>query len=316
MNAPFTIGPMERAVHLRTLPLFDAMRTAQVVGLAQLAEERQLAAGRVLQERGRAVRGLAVLLDGVVRVEREGADPVLIEAPHPIGVLELLADQPSPTRLIAARPLSLLVLDASRWWDVLEEEFAIVVQLRAALGRALAARQSLDLVDRAAPAGDDGDDAAASDPVGQLLRLYRVPLLRAFGVAVLDALVRGGEPPRTYAAGATLFRPGDRAEHLLAVTRGTIACRAADGSAACAETGALLGANAALSGLPQAHEARAATASAAVALDARRVWDLAEDHFHVARALLAHAARRLVALDTGPVPVAVPATARTEETRT
>jgi CRP-like cAMP-binding protein len=311
MNGTLTIGPMERAVQLRALPLFDAMRTAQVVGLAQLAEERQLFAGGVLQERGRTVRALAVLLDGVVRVEREGAAPVQIEAPHPIGVLELLADQPSPTRLIAARPVSLLAIDASRWWDVLEEEFAIVVELRAALGRALAAHQTIDVVPGAAAAEADGP--VSQDTVDQLLRLHRVPLLRPFGVAVLDALVRGGQAECEYAAGASLFSAGDSAEQLLVVTHGEVSCGADGGAAQSAGPGAVLGANAALSGLAHGHDARAVVPTTAIAIDARRVWDLAEDHFHVARALLAHAARRLIALDTGPQPVVLPATDRAEE---
>jgi CRP-like cAMP-binding protein len=311
MNGTLTIGPMERAVQLRSLPLFDAMRTAQVVGLAQLAEERQVFAGAVLQERGRAVRALVVLLEGAVRVERAGVAPALVEPPHPFGVLEMLADQPSPTRLVAARPVSLLAIDAARWWDVLEEEFAIVMQLRAALGRALATRQPIDLLP-----GDSLADAAGEsrqDTVGLLLRLHRVALLRPFGVAVLDALVRGGAPQREYAAGAALFSPGDSAEQLLVLTRGEVACRAGGTACETARPGAVLGANAALSGLAHTHEAHAVAPTAAIAIDARRIWDLAEDHFHVARALLAHAARRLVALDTGPVPVTVPATARTEE---
>ncbi|MDX2171212.1 MAG: cyclic nucleotide-binding domain-containing protein [Deltaproteobacteria bacterium] len=309
MNGLQTIGPMERAVHLRALPLFDALRMAQVVGLAQLAEERGAAAGEVLQERGRPLRGLAVLLDGAVRVEAAGAAPVRVEAPHPLGVLELLADRPSAARLVAERAVTLLRIDAARWWDVLEEQFALVIQLRAALGRALAARQPIDVV--AGP--DSGGEAAARAPhdsVGRLLRLHRVPLLRPFGVAVLDALVRGGAVEHEIADRTRLLRAGEAADHFLVLTAGAAA---ATGARAPVGPGAVLGANAALSGLPHAHDVDAVGATRAIGVDVRRLWDLAEDHFHVARALLAYAARRLLALDSGPLPLDVASPESAEE---
>lgn len=293
-----TTGPMERALLLRRLPLFEGMRTAHLVALARVAEEQSLRAGTVVQAGGKPPRAARVLLDGSVRVERGGQTVARLEAPQALGLLDLLAEQPSATRIVAELPVTLLVIEGAVWWDVLEDDFALVMRLRAALGCVLAehaaARGEFDLVP-----GTGSPDAGPvpEDPVDQLRRLHRVPLLRPFGVAVLAALLRGAAETRPVTAGVPLLRAGAPAERLFVLTAGRAECRRPGAVPVSAGPGAVLGANAALSGLPHADDVIATSPLVATGIDVQRLWDLAEDHFHVARALLAQAARRLLQLD-------------------
>jgi len=306
MAAVQTIGPIERAVLLRALPIFDGVRTGQLAALAQLTDERTAYAGQVLLAAGARVPGLAVLIDGAARVERNGSPPARVEAPYGLGVPELLAGRRSDTTITAETPATILAIDAAVWWDVLEEDFSLVVHVRRSLGRAhalqAAACGAYDVTPPEAPI------AAALKPatdvpemVDRLLHLHRVAALRPFGVAVLAALL-GGETERRVASGDALFRAGDEASHVLVVAGGEVECTAPDGTTPLrVGPGAMLGENTALTGLVHAHDAVAVSDAMVLAIDAHRLWDVAEDHFHVARALLAQAARRLLALEPGAV---------------
>jgi len=308
-----TLGPIERALVLRAVPLLSGMPAGQLTALAQLAVERGARAGEVLQAAGRGVRAMAVLLDGRVRLERDGRHVGQLEAPDTLGLLELLAEQPAPATIVAATPVALLAIDAAIWWDVLEEDLSLLVQLRHTLGRALAAADAAQgAYDLAAPpASGAGDPAAAAPPsdlVDRLNCLHHVPMLRPFGVAVLAELLRD-EDERRLAAGEALLRAGEAARELVIIADGAVDCRAPGAAPTRVGAGAVLGANAALCGLPHAYDAVVAAPGSAIAIDAARLWDVAEDHFHVARALLAQAALQAL---TRAAPVAAGATALPE----
>ncbi len=297
-----TTGPLERALLLRALPLFSAMRTAQLAALARVADESQVRPGTVLQAGNQPPRALQVLLDGAVRLARGAGGATRLDAPAALGLLDLLAERTGGLTIIADTSATLLTIDSALWWDVLEDDFALVMRLRAALGRTLAWHAAAQRAYDVAPGPSPRPDAAAGPPadaVDLLLRLHRMPLLTPFGVAVLAALVRSADGPRYAAPGTVLVQAGARATHLLVLLDGAAECRAIGAPPVRVERGTVLGENAALSELPQAHTAVAVTPVVVLELEAQRVWDVAEDHFHVARALLARAACRLLELDPG-----------------
>jgi CRP-like cAMP-binding protein len=247
---------------------------------------------------GRVSRSVRLLMEGRLQVRGERGAQAVLEAPQVVGLTELLAGRELRTGMVAETDVTILTVNGAALFDLLEEEFALVLQLYQSIGRAVAAGQ--------AARGDWSphpalDLPAAPHPdlerfVDRMLALHTVPLLRDFGVAVLAALLRD-ERARHLTAGETIFTAGDAADRVVVVADGVVVGTAPDGATFRTGAGAMLGDNEALSGLPYACSVRCETATAIIALDPREIWDAAEDHFHVARALLRAAARRLLRLE-------------------
>lgn len=302
MRTPDTIGPVERALWLRSVPPFTGLRARPLAALARLTREEIVRAGRPVQPPGRVSRTLRVLLEGRLRLSGDRGADVVLEAPRAVGLVELLAGRALRSGLVAERDAIILAVDGPALLDLLEEEPLLVPPLRQALGRALAAAQ--------AERGDWAPEPAREPPpapprdltrfVERMLALHAVPMLRAFGVAVLATLLRD-EPARRIAAGETIAAAGDVADRLIVIADGAAIGTAPDGTTFRVGAGSMLGDNEALSGLPLACTVRAETPATVIALAARQIWDAAEDHAHVARALLGAAARHLLRLDGGMV---------------
>jgi CRP-like cAMP-binding protein len=298
MTSPQTIGPVERALWLRGATPFTGLRARHLAALGRLMDEEIVSAGQAIRPPGAPWRSIRLLAEGRLRVSGEDGAEVIVEAPQVIGLIEQLAGRELRARLVAESDVTILTLDGAVLHDLLEEEFALVMQVRHALGHALAAWQQAR-GDWAPAAVPDAAAAPAADLerfVDRLLVLHRAPMLRAFGVAVLASLLRD-EPARRLAEGDTLFAAGAAAERLFVVAEGEVVGTAPDGSTFRVGPGTLLGENEALIGMPFAHTAVCATPAAVLALDPRAIWDAAEDHFHVARTLLAASARHLLRLE-------------------
>ncbi len=304
---PDTIGPVERALWLRGVVPFTALRAGQVAALARLAGEEIASAGRTVRPFGGPLRRVRLLAEGHLIVRGADGAQTVVEAPSVIGLVELLAGRELRAGLVAESDVTLLTLDGARVLDLLEEEFALVVQIRHALGRAIAAHQQArnDWTPAGPLEAPPGPPADLDQFVERMLVLHRAPMLRAFGVAVLATLLRD-EPAARLAAGDSLFAAGAAAERLFVVADGVVVGTAPDGASFSAGVGTVLGENEALVGVPYAYSAACAGPAAVLALDPQAIWDAAEDHFHVARAVLAAAARHLLRLEPGLVAAFTP----------
>jgi CRP-like cAMP-binding protein len=295
-----TIGPVERALALRSLPLFRSLKAHEVALLAQQLRESALRPGRALHSAGERIEAVHLLTEGRLRQCRDGGPPSWIDAPHTIGLLELLAAEPARTTVIAETPVRALVIDRAALFDALEDQFSLVLQLRTALGGQIAERRAASgayQLPRELSATLFGAVAPDQfDLVHSLLWLQQVAELRPLGVAVLAALLRneGATPLR---AGEQLFEAGSDPTRFVLLVAGTVRCTPPDAEPFRADPGDVLGRDAVLSGSPHPYSAIAETAGLAIGIDGRVFWDLAEDHFHVALAALSMSARRLLWLD-------------------
>jgi CRP-like cAMP-binding protein len=296
-----TVGPMERALALRSLPLFRSLRGRELAMLAQLVREHVMPAGTVLHPAGAAVRAVHLLIEGRVREEHAGQVVARREAPEAIGLVELLAAAPAHASATAETRMTALVIDRAALLDVLEEQFPLLLQLRAVLGREIAARQvELGRFDSPAPAGPAEAPPRLPDTpdlVDCLLCLQRAAELRGLGVAVLAALVRDERATRL-PAGERIFAAGEEARRFIVVAEGSVVCTPPESAAPFrAGPGDLIGHNAALTGLPYPYTAVTETPVATIGIDAQVFWDVAEDHFHVALRALSMCAARLLWLE-------------------
>jgi CRP-like cAMP-binding protein len=299
--APFeTVGPVERALALRSLPLFQELRARQVALLASLMREYVAPRGTMLQRAGERVRTVYLLRDGRVRQTRDGQVLPTLDAPDALGLVDWLADERVSASAVAETDITALAIDAPALRDVLEDNFPLILHLRRVLGDEIAALER-ELGSHQMAAAMVGS-AALSNPaepldlVGCLVRLQGATELRALGVAVLAALLRGEGTVRA-AAGDQLWAAGAEATRFLVMVHGEATCTPPEPHAPFhAGAGDMLGRDAALAGLPYPYRAVADGPVVAIPIDAHAFWDVAEDHFHVAHAALAMAARRLISL--------------------
>ncbi|HSP99380.1 MAG TPA: cyclic nucleotide-binding domain-containing protein [Candidatus Dormibacteraeota bacterium] len=298
MTSPQTIGPVERALWLRGVTPFTGLRARHLAALGQLMREEIVPAGQAVRPLGAPWHTVRLLAEGRLRASGEDGAALVVDAPQVIGLIEQLAGRELRARLVADSDVTILTIDRAAMLHLLEEEFAVVLQVRQALGRSLAAwqQQRGDWGPAVVPSAPAAPTADLDRFVERMLVLHRAPMLRAFGVAVLAGLLRD-EPAQRLAAGDTLFAAGAAAERMFVVAEGRIEGMAPGGGSVRAEAGSVLGENEALIGMPYAYTAVCATPAAVLALDPRAIWDAAEDHFHVARALLAASARQLLRLE-------------------
>jgi len=292
------VEPLQRALHLRSLDLFGDLGAHELALLASVMRERWLRRGDVLHPDGQWVEAAHVLVEGRVRLEETGQVRARIEAPAGVGLVELLAQAESPTRAVADTKVLALAIDGSAFFDMLEDHFAIFLQMRSALGRQLYALQQHRLdptwqppsVTRKGP-----PPSAALELVDQLIWLHRAPELRSFGVGVLASLIRDRGEARL-AAGEVLWEEGAEAQFFVLVVDGIVRYGDQPTDGVGAGPGTLLGLEAAFAGTPHTDRAVAETPVMAIRVEVPRLLDVAEDHFHVAAAMLAHSARFLLHL--------------------
>jgi CRP-like cAMP-binding protein len=295
-----TIGPLERALALQSLPLLRGLRGSGVAVLAQLMREEYVRRGTVLYRAGEPVRAVTVLSEGRIRRERDGRLVDEIDAPVATGLVEVLAGANAATTSTAATNAVVLMIDGSALLDVLEEDFPLLLQIRGELGRQIDALQrALGCYDvPASPA--PGEAAAAARPldlVGRLLWLQHAPVLGEFGVAVHAALLHH-EPELRLAPGEVLCREGAEAARFAVVVGGALACTPPDPHGEFqVGAGAIVGIDAVLGATPYGYTATAETPVVAIPVQASVFWDIAEDHFHVAIGAVSACARRLLDLE-------------------
>ena len=122
------VDPVERALYLRTLPLFEGLRSPIVATLARLTEEKIVPAGTVICEEGAVPSEVSIVVDGRVTESRGGFDWSR-EAPTAFGGYSMLVGEGRSPRVVAATDLRVLSLDGRTFLDFLQEDFDFLIQI-------------------------------------------------------------------------------------------------------------------------------------------------------------------------------------------
>jgi len=118
---------------LAAVPLFAACSHKELQRIARASDEAELPAGRVLMRQGETGRECFVIVDGEVKVERNGKKIATVGAGACIGEMSLLDKGPRTATSIAQTPLTMLVLGPREFSGVLEEVPGLARKLLAAL---------------------------------------------------------------------------------------------------------------------------------------------------------------------------------------
>jgi CRP-like cAMP-binding protein len=89
-----TMPTMERVLFLRKVPLFQELAPADLVPIAEVAEEQTFVAGDILGEEGEMGDGLHVIVTGSVRVEADGNEIADRGPGDVVGEMSLITSRP------------------------------------------------------------------------------------------------------------------------------------------------------------------------------------------------------------------------------
>jgi CRP/FNR family transcriptional regulator, cyclic AMP receptor protein len=124
---------------LKRAPLFEGLSRKELEHLAQLADDLEIPAGKVLTKQGDTGREFFVLMDGEVEVVRDGEVIGTSGAGDFIGEISILEDMPRTATVTAKTPVRLFVLTAQSFRSFVEESPEVENKVLRTLARRLAA---------------------------------------------------------------------------------------------------------------------------------------------------------------------------------
>jgi CRP/FNR family cyclic AMP-dependent transcriptional regulator len=122
---------------LRGIPLFAGCSRAELEEISRVADELRLPAGRVLMRQGAPGRELFVLVEGEVRVERDGATIAVRSGGDFFGELALVTGRPRTATVTATTDLQTLVLDRRSFDRLLRDMPTIAAKVLKAVAERL-----------------------------------------------------------------------------------------------------------------------------------------------------------------------------------
>jgi CRP-like cAMP-binding protein len=122
---------------LRSVPLFSRCSKKELAGIAQLADELNLPAGKELTVQGSPAREFFILLEGAAVVRRNGRKLRDLGPGEMIGEIALLNDGPRTATVTLTEPSRVLVLTARDFHSLLKELPALSLKVLAVVGERL-----------------------------------------------------------------------------------------------------------------------------------------------------------------------------------
>ena len=122
---------------LKGVPLFAKCSNAELRRIAILADEVRFDEHRTLIREGTRGREFFVVVDGVLRVTRNGRKVSVLSAGDFVGELALVTDVPRTATVTASTPVHLLVLTHRGFLDLLDQSPSITVKVLQSLGERL-----------------------------------------------------------------------------------------------------------------------------------------------------------------------------------
>jgi CRP-like cAMP-binding protein len=121
--------------HLASVPLFAACSRKDLQRIARASDEVQIPEGRTLMKQGDVGRECFVLVEGKVKVERNGKKIAALGPGAYFGELSLLDKGPRTATVTAETPITVLVLGPREFSGVLDEVPTLAHKLLTALAQ-------------------------------------------------------------------------------------------------------------------------------------------------------------------------------------
>lgn len=298
------VGPLDRVLLLRTLPMLEGLRPVALAAIAQHAQERSFSRGDVLDSPDASSQAVYLIVEGEVEISREGAASRRVQAGEAVGFIEMLSRVKQPLEVSASSDTVALELDWDAQIDVCEEHFPVVIQYVSYLARLTAA----ELQRQGRAAAQSGPSLTTQQFGSRLNFVERVLVLsrsRAFSSGCLDALSELSQHVEEvrWNDGDRIWAVGEPAEDFFLLVSGRLLCKAASGVEFTCGPGNLAGVHEALYGGERWYAAVSEGQSIGLKIGYEPFVDILEDHFDLAldfMALLAADLLRLQSVDGDP----------------
>lgn len=116
---------VERVIFLQNVDVFAEIPSEQLSYLAAIAEERTFTAGEDIYKLNDPSTALYVVLDGKVRLHRDGRDIAVAETSAPFGTWALFDDKPRVTGATAEEDTRTLCIYRDDFLDLLSDHSRI-----------------------------------------------------------------------------------------------------------------------------------------------------------------------------------------------
>jgi CRP-like cAMP-binding protein len=123
---------------IKSVPLFSGCTKAELKRLARIADELDLREGTVLTREGRTGHEFFVLIDGTVRISKDGRKLADLGPGDWLGEIALLTKAPRTATATATSAVTTLVLVDREFRHVVEEMPTIAMKMLSSVGERLA----------------------------------------------------------------------------------------------------------------------------------------------------------------------------------
>ena len=293
MPAEATGKMVELLVALKAVPPFAGLPPEDLALLVEHATPREFGPGEIVIARGSTVEAIHVVVDGAL-VEERGGQPWAVREPYEIvGGVDALAGSSTELEVRAKDRTRTLEMERETLLEICYDRFDVLNAIVTGVaGMAIAARLRLGAAAGfGGPAGFGTEPPTARLDLAERLAFMRsMPVLHDVAMLTLAEVAARCERV-TFAHGETLWRTGDRADHLLIVVSGAVDCAAGDGLRFAFGPREAAGVLDALAEVPRWYDATARTRVVALRTRVADVLDVLEDDPATAVAGMTHLAR-------------------------
>jgi CRP-like cAMP-binding protein len=131
----------QKLTMLAAIPLFSGLGQKDLVELGRITDEVDLPEGRVLARQGDTADAFYVLIEGTVRIEKDGAVLSEVGPGDFFGEIAMVARIPRTATGITATPCRLLVMSHGQFNSLLREFPSIQTEVMRALAERVARLQ-------------------------------------------------------------------------------------------------------------------------------------------------------------------------------
>ena len=263
--------------------------------LRPLMHDAEFRPGEVIYRAGEPSSHAFFIVNGTARLTAPGATDWEFGSESVIGILDGLLERPYTRTAQATSRCRLISLAMSDYFDVLEDNFEYarrMIVFAAARHNEMAVTYTPDSVfatrDPTTPQLPEALGAGALNTIERLLALRATRFVQRAPIQALASLAQLSER-QTFARGSTLFRIGDPAPDLHVLVAGSVRVhRPSPAVEASFSPVRLLAGAAALGYEEHYYEAIAETDVTTLRIAKEDLFDVAEDHFGLARALFAY----------------------------
>jgi CRP-like cAMP-binding protein len=273
---------------LRSMPDLGGVAVDTLILMAEDARFRRFRRGAAIWREANPITSVLYVLEGRVRIERDGTTLGKVESRHALGFTALLTEGVQLTATAEVMTVALEIPgDAVRL--ALQRDFGLQRLVLRGIARALRAERG-PLPEADAP--DEGTwREAPCTVVERVIELRRSPFART-NVDGLAEIASAATEVR-FEKGDVLWTEGDPSTHWLRLLAGIVRCETADGADSRVGAGMEIGTLDALAETPRTHTARAACPVIALRIELIDWLTVLELHTRLAVELTAFLAGKL-----------------------